>query len=99
MPRACTVCIHSDVKAIDAALNAEESFRSIAKRFDVTKDSLFRHQQAHVAKPVDPLRAFLRPCPAHGDGPHHYSGDEWRCIRCSPWDGTLAYFRLPSARP
>jgi hypothetical protein len=104
MPRSCSVCHHPERAAIDEALRNAESYRSIAQRFGMTKDSLLRHRRAHTvtrpaASPPDPLRAFLYPCPAHGDVPFHYTAGQWLCVRCSPWNGSLTYFRLPSARP
>ncbi len=44
MPRQCSVCTHPQRPAIDAALVAGESLRSIAKQFTVSDSALFRHR-------------------------------------------------------
>ena len=48
MPRVCTVCVHPDRPAIDAALIACETYRDIARRFRVSKDAVARHKDEHL---------------------------------------------------
>ncbi len=48
MPRACTVCIHPERAAIDAALVAGGSLRDIAGQFTLSKSSLERHKADHL---------------------------------------------------
>jgi transposase-like protein len=48
MPRPCTVCAHSDLDAIDAALVAGGSLRDIARRFGLSKDAVARHRDEHL---------------------------------------------------
>ncbi len=48
MPRVCTICSHSDRAAIDAALVAGESYRTIAARYGPSKTALIRHKAEHL---------------------------------------------------
>jgi hypothetical protein len=48
MPRLCTVCRHEERPAIDRALIAGESFRTIAQRFHLSATALHRHKRDHV---------------------------------------------------
>ncbi len=48
MPRTCTVCNHSQLEAIDLALVAGEPYRSVAKHFEASPPSVYRHQQEHL---------------------------------------------------
>src|SRR5262245_10337840 len=48
MPRPCTICTHSDRRAIDAALHGGLSLRTIAVRWSVSKTSLLRHRGTHL---------------------------------------------------
>jgi predicted RNA-binding Zn ribbon-like protein len=43
--RRCTVCIHPAREQIDRALISEVSYRSVAKRFDISELATFRHRQ------------------------------------------------------
>jgi hypothetical protein len=45
MPRTCTICTHAQRQAIDEALVAGESFRSIAFRFDTSHMAVQRHKK------------------------------------------------------
>ena len=46
MPRSCTICAHSERKAIDEALFRNKvPFRNVSKQFGVTASALFRHKQ------------------------------------------------------
>ena len=47
MPRKCTVCIHPDHEAIDAAIVGGESLRTISHQYAVSHHALQRHQ-SHV---------------------------------------------------
>lgn len=48
MPRTCTICSHGDKEAINKELVDGVSLRNIAKRFDTSAPSLFRHKQDHL---------------------------------------------------
>jgi transposase-like protein len=48
MPRACTICTHSDRETIDNELVSGASFRKIAERFGTNVTALHRHKKAHV---------------------------------------------------
>ena len=48
MGKPCTVCVHPDRSAIDAALEAGHPLRGIAAAYGVSKTALHRHRQAHV---------------------------------------------------
>ncbi len=48
MPRTCTICVHPERQAIDAALLAGTPIRGIARTFRVSEDALSRHKE-HVA--------------------------------------------------
>jgi len=45
MPRTCTVCLHAERAAIDAALLAQQPLRDIARQYRVSKDALARHRE------------------------------------------------------
>lgn len=51
---ACTVCTHPDRPAIEAALAAGASFRSVAEQHGLSPTSLHRHQHEHVTTPGPP---------------------------------------------
>jgi hypothetical protein len=44
----CNVCKHRDLAAIDLALARGISVLALSKRFDVSRDSLYRHAKAHL---------------------------------------------------
>jgi hypothetical protein len=48
MPRRCTICTHPDRHAVEKALIAQEPFRSMASRFDVSTSALVRHRKVHL---------------------------------------------------
>jgi len=48
MPRACAVCDHPERDSIDAAIVAGQSIRGIARRYNLSKDSVHRHAQNHI---------------------------------------------------
>jgi len=55
MPRHCTICEHTDLKAITSAIMARVPLRKIQTRFGVSKSSLDRHISGHVAKALRKL--------------------------------------------
>ena len=65
MSRTCTICTHSDLGLIDAALVAGEAYRSVAKRFEASAPAVYRHQQDHL--PVALAKAKEAGEVAHGD--------------------------------
>lgn len=53
MPRACSVCTHPDLAALDEELAAGASLRYIAGRFGTSKSAVERHRtDQHTAAPV-----------------------------------------------
>lgn len=52
MPRACSVCSHPEVEQINAAILANEPYRSIANRFEVSNQSVGRHARGHLADAI-----------------------------------------------
>ena len=49
MPRTCTVCVHPEIEAINAALVANEPLRMIASRYGtVGRMALQRHKDEHL---------------------------------------------------
>jgi outer membrane murein-binding lipoprotein Lpp len=48
VPRRCTICDHSQRADIDTALLAGEAYRSIAQRFAISADSVWRHKSEHL---------------------------------------------------
>lgn len=54
MSTPCTVCTHPDRPAVEAALAAGASFRTVAEQYGLSATSLHRHQHEHVATPVPP---------------------------------------------
>lgn len=48
MARACTVCIHPERAAIDAALVGGEPNRRVAARAGISETSVRRHREKHV---------------------------------------------------
>ena len=50
MARTCTICTHTEREAIDAALVTGEPLRTIADRHKVSKTTLLRHRQKHLAE-------------------------------------------------
>jgi len=55
MPQSCSICIHPDRAAIDAALVRGESLRDIAGQHALSKSALARHKLEHL--PVHLVRA------------------------------------------
>jgi hypothetical protein len=48
MPRTYTICAHKKRPDIDKALVERRTFRDIARQFQVSKDALVRHSDAHL---------------------------------------------------
>lgn len=48
MPRTCTICTHAEREAIDAALVAGQTWRSITERYGVSAGAIARHKDAHI---------------------------------------------------
>ncbi len=70
MGRRCTICIHAEGAAINAALEANRSLRDIAAQFGVSKTALHRHWQAHMPKQATqpPSRIGTSTATQHGAG-------------------------------
>ena len=66
MPRTCTICSNHQHEAIDQELVSGTPYRTVAKRFDASAPSMFRHQQGHL--PVTLLKAREAHEVAHADG-------------------------------
>jgi hypothetical protein len=47
--RRCTICNHPARPQIDLAIATGLSKRAVAKRFDVSRDAVWRHAQAHLS--------------------------------------------------
>jgi len=52
MPRKCTVCSYEQCAAIDKAIIAGETNRSVAKRFPGVSESAIHRHRAHIKKAV-----------------------------------------------
>ena len=53
MPRRCSICTHAQRKKIDAALvNRSVSYRAIAGRYGLSRTSLQRHADGHLADDI-----------------------------------------------
>ncbi len=48
MGRQCTICIHPKLDEINKLLLCSDSYRDIARQFDVSKDALARHKESHI---------------------------------------------------
>jgi hypothetical protein len=48
MPRRCTVCDHPERQLIDEALVTGAPYRSVAKRFELSESSVYRHKTEHL---------------------------------------------------
>src|SRR5215216_5788772 len=48
MPRRCTVCDHPERHSIDEALVTGAPYRSVAKRFELSESSVYRHKTGHL---------------------------------------------------
>lgn len=59
--RSCTVCAHSELGEIDAGLVAHLPIAQLARRFEVSRDALYRHVKFHL-RPV--LQQVITSTPA-----------------------------------
>src|SRR5215208_4383500 len=48
MPRRCTVCDHPESHSIDEALVTGAPYRSVARRFELSESSVYRHKTEHL---------------------------------------------------
>ena len=48
MPRKCSICIHERRAEIERSVLAGDSYRTVAQRFDVSRDAVVRHRR-HLA--------------------------------------------------
>src|ERR671913_749223 len=48
MPRRCTVCDHPQRHDIDEALVTGAPYRSVARRFELSESSVYRHKTEHL---------------------------------------------------
>jgi len=48
MPRKCTVCDHPKRHSLDEALVTGAPYRSVAKRFELSESSVYRHKTEHL---------------------------------------------------
>src|SRR5215207_4870545 len=48
MPRRCNVCDHPERNGIDQALVTGASYRSVAKRFELSESAVYRHKTEHL---------------------------------------------------
>ena len=64
MARTCTICIHAAKEDIDKALLAGEPYRSVAKHYEASESSVYRHQQDHL--PAAMVKALEVAEVAHG---------------------------------
>ena len=59
MPRTCTICSHPERIEIDKALAAaEETLRTIADRWPVSKTALMRHKAEHLPQRLEAAKAI-----------------------------------------
>jgi hypothetical protein len=48
MARACSICSHPRISEIDAALKGNVAYRRVAKHFEASESSMFRHAKQHL---------------------------------------------------
>jgi len=48
MTRTCTVCVHKDVEEINKLLVSGEPYKSVAKRFGLSRSAAYRHKENHI---------------------------------------------------
>ena len=66
MPRVCTICMHPEHAAIDAALVGTASIRDIAALYRVSQDALSRHKADHLPLTVAKAEAMRQVEQARG---------------------------------
>lgn len=57
MPRVCTVCVHPEREAIDAALVCGEAYTVIARTYEVGREAVRRHHHRHLSAALAALDA------------------------------------------
>ena len=65
MSKPCTICSNHQHEATDQELVSGTPYRAVAKRFDASARSMYRHQQGHL--PVTLLKAREAHQVAHAD--------------------------------
>jgi len=65
MSRTCTICTHASKEDIDKALLAGTPYRSVAKQYEASPPSVYRHQHNHL--PAAMVKAVEAAEVAHGD--------------------------------
>ena len=65
MGQTCKTCHHPGKEAIDKALLKGEPYRSVAKQYDASPPSVYRHQQDHL--PAVMVKAVEAADVAHGE--------------------------------
>lgn len=66
MARACTVCEHPEVEAVDAGLSGGESLRGLATRYDLDRSAISRHKQNHWNPGSHAVQAGTGTSPGNG---------------------------------
>jgi hypothetical protein len=61
MPRACTVCVHPECEAIDAALVSGMAYVEIARTYEVGREAVRRHANRHLSAALAALDATSHP--------------------------------------
>ena len=64
MGQTCKTCHHPNVQAIDKSLLAGEPYRSVARQYEASPPSVYRHQQDHL--PAAMVKAVEAAEMAHG---------------------------------
>lgn len=64
MSRTCATCIHPEHEAIDKTLLAGQPYRSVARQYEASPPSVYRHQQEHL--PAAMVKAVEAAEVAHG---------------------------------
>ena len=90
----CPICTHAQREAIEDSMANGGSLRGVAQQYGLSKDTVARHRK-HMQVKADPLYEPVPFCPVHGDVLVRWSGTEWLCGKCHPWDGMLAYWKSP----
>jgi hypothetical protein len=65
--RPCSICEHPRISEIDAALLADVAYRRVAKQFEASESSIYRHSKEHL--PLPPTICAVEPSSASRSGP------------------------------
>ena len=57
MARPCTLCAHPELRGITADLMARVPYRTIERRYNVSRSAIDRHVSGHVSKALRELAA------------------------------------------